>query len=48
MLINRAPTDGLGVAARVAPCPPRTFVVSLAPLLCVINAFAKEEWQRLC
>ena len=38
-------TDGLGVAARATPWPPRALVVPLAPLSCSIDAFAKEEWQ---
>ena len=38
-----APTDGVGVAARMTHLPPRALVVPLAPLLCLIVAFAKEE-----
>ena len=44
----RATTDGLGVAARATPQPPCALVISLVPILCSIDAFAKEEWQRLC
>ena len=40
-----ASTDGLGVVARAAPCPPRALVIPLAPLLCSINTVTKEEWQ---
>ena len=38
-------TDGLGIAAQVAPWPPHALVVPLAPLSCLIDTVAEEEWQ---
>ena len=43
--MSRAPTDGVGVAAWVAPWPPRTLVDPLAPRLHSVTAVAEKEWQ---
>ncbi len=40
-----APTDGVGIAARAAPRPPRALVDPLAPRLHSVVAVAEEEWQ---
>ena len=41
----RTPADGVGVAARATPLPPRVLVDPLAPQLCLVAAVTEVELQ---